>query len=64
MLLHEVVVVVAVVDGYIINILVKSHLSFQCTLNQLETAVEDPTHRMYQLEVSVFSSLLKMLCTN
>ena len=36
---------------------VKSHLSYQHALNQLETAVLDSTHTMHQLEV-LASSLL------
>ena len=35
-----------------------SHRSFQCTMNQWRTAVEDPTHKMYKLEVSVFCLLV------
>ena len=42
---------------------VKSHLSQQHILNQLETAVLDSTHSMHQLEVLGASLLLKLLVT-
>ena len=40
---------------------VKSHLSHQHILNQLETAVLDLTHSVYQLETLGASLLLKLL---
>ena len=43
---------------------VKSHLSRQHILNQLETAVLDSTHSMYQLEILGASLLLKLLVTD
>ena len=43
---------------------VKSHLSQQHILNQLETAVLDSTHSMHQLEVLGASLLLKLLVTD
>ena len=43
---------------------VKSHLSHQHILNQLETAVLDSTHSMYQLEILGASLLLKLLVTD
>ena len=43
---------------------VKSHLSHQHILNQLETAVLDSTHSMHQLEVLGASLLLKLLVTD
>ena len=43
---------------------VKSHLSCQHILNQLETAVLDSTHSMYQLEILGASLLLKLLVTD
>ena len=39
----------------------KSHLSYQHTLNQLETAVLDSSHSMHQLKVLEVSSSLKLL---
>ena len=42
----------------------KSHLSHQHILNQLETAVLDSTHSMHQLEVFGASLLLKLLVTD
>ena len=41
---------------------VKSHLSYQHALNQLETAVLDSTHTMHQLEVLASSLLATDLC--
>ena len=43
---------------------VKSHLSHQHILNQLETAVLDSTHSMYQLEILGASLLLKLLVSD
>merc|ERR1711871_1587233 len=43
---------------------VKSHLSHQHILNQLETAVLDLTHSMYQLEILGASLLLKLLVSD
>ena len=43
---------------------VKSHLSHQHALNQLETAVLDSTHSMYQLEILGASLLLKLLVSD
>ena len=43
---------------------VKSHLSQQHILNQLETAVLDSTHSMHQLEVFGASLLLKLLVSD
>ena len=43
---------------------VKSHLSHQHILNQLETVVLDSTHSMHQLEVLGASLLLKLLVTD
>ena len=43
---------------------VKSHLSCQHILNQLETAVLDSTHSMYQLEILGASLLLKLLVSD
>ena len=43
---------------------VKSHLSHQHILNQLETAVLDSTYSMYQLEILGASLLLKLLVSD
>merc|ERR1711988_457920 len=43
---------------------VKSHLSHQHILNQLETAVLDSTHSMHQLEILGASLLLKLLVSD
>ena len=43
---------------------VKSHLSHQHILNELETAVLDSTHSMYQLEILGASLLLKLLVSD
>ena len=43
---------------------VKSHLSHQHTLNQLETAVMDSTYSMRQLEILGASLLLKLLVSD
>ena len=43
---------------------VKSHLSYQHALGQLETAAMDSTQSMHQLEVLGVSSSLKLLVTD